>query len=305
MEKLSRTKKYAELHDTLSNDAESQVTSSDLSMFSDRLKRIDSSSFDSVEIKEEQNHNPSHLAKNDVMESDTLDLPINTEVKNGFNNEYLDEYIREIKQYNLKKGYISNESTSADIFNSMKEPQTDQEFTNGVFDCPKKEVVLSDFKVINEAETDEFVAQNVSISEELNSMVDEETEIVEEEMIEQEKQKPSKLRSLFFIEDETINSFEKISETEELSIVKNIPNENDNVENALETSEMFLSEIEESMNDEKTQYSKEEYKSSLGLNPKKDYISESNNTVLNTILVVLILIVSFIALTFIYWILTA
>lgn len=120
MEKLSRVKKYAQLREELMNDAESQVTSSDLSQFAERLNRIDATQFDKMETFKEE-HDPIHLRRESY-----FDTPVKTEgeqeetISSTFNNEYLDEYINEVKQYNKERGYRSAENTTTNILQEIK-----------------------------------------------------------------------------------------------------------------------------------------------------------------------------------------
>ncbi len=280
MEKLSRVKKYADLHESLSNDAESKLTSSDLNSFAQRLNRIDSNQFDAVEIREDSEHNPNHQART-VEVQEPIEEVVQEPVKatDTFNNEYLDEYIKEIKEYNLKKGYITSEKTSQHVFDSLKKMSTDQEFSQEVFDCIKTEVVLSKDGTIEEQKqvTEEVHARNEAITDEIAKLINETEEV---DTLEEEKKK-SKLRELFFIEDATLNSFDKVEETTE------------------EVQQEQQKEVHEDHQEtvEKTNYN-------VGIK-ERDYVNETSNSTLNTILVILILIVSVISVILIYRILTA
>lgn len=119
MEKLSRVKKYAQLREELMNDAESQVTSSDLSEFAKRLNRIDSSQFDTIEEKKQADHDPVHLRRETYFEDNSNSEKEDT-LSMTFNNEYLDEYINEVKQYNKERGFLSSENTTSNILNEIR-----------------------------------------------------------------------------------------------------------------------------------------------------------------------------------------
>ena len=105
MEKLSRVKKYAQLREELMNNAESQVSSSELSEFAKRLNQIDSSQFEKMEASANTDHDPVHLRRETYFESEkeTKKEEKLEDTFSSFSNEYLDEYINEVKQYNYKR----------------------------------------------------------------------------------------------------------------------------------------------------------------------------------------------------------
>ena len=122
MEKLSRVKKYQELRDTMQSDPETKIQTPDLSEFANRLNKIDSEQFDKID-KEDFEHDPIHARRNRYLsENDEKvnDLSETTKFSFDFNNEYLDEYISEVKQYNKSKGLINNEDTSANILENLR-----------------------------------------------------------------------------------------------------------------------------------------------------------------------------------------
>ena len=115
MEKLSRTKKYQALRESLQNDAESQVVSKDLTSFQDRLNRLDVMHFDTEQIGTD--HDPVHARRTNYFEETPAvkeevviepvvieEAEIEKTTQYTFNNEYLDEYISEVKEYNKNKG---------------------------------------------------------------------------------------------------------------------------------------------------------------------------------------------------------
>ncbi len=120
MEKLSRVKKYARLREELMNDAETQVASSELSPFAARLNRIDAAQFDKMDSFEKQEHDPVHLRREAYFDHPEASKAAEEENSMAFNNEYLDEYINEVKQYNKDHGYLTSENTAKNILNGIK-----------------------------------------------------------------------------------------------------------------------------------------------------------------------------------------
>jgi len=124
MEKLSRVKKYAQLREELMNDAESEVSSSELSEFAKRLNRIDSNQFNAMETSDNTEHDPVHLRRESYFEEPVKKECNVEDTFSSFNNEYLDEYINEVKQYNQVHGYSSSEDTAKNILNTFKKEIT-------------------------------------------------------------------------------------------------------------------------------------------------------------------------------------
>ena len=135
MEKLSRTKKYQALRESLQNDAESQVVSKDLTSFQDRLNRLDVMHFDTEEIGAD--HDPVHARKTNYFEETPVvkeevvvnepvvieEAEIEKTTQYTFNNEYLDEYISEVKQYNKNKGLLKKDDTAMNILEGLKQKE--------------------------------------------------------------------------------------------------------------------------------------------------------------------------------------
>ena len=221
MEKLSRTKKYQELRDRLQNDAESQVTSKDLSSFQERLNRLDVMHFDTAE--EAKDHDPIHVRRNSYFE-ETAPVVEEKEIEKTtqytFNNEYLDEYINEVKQYNKDKGLLTKDDTAMNILENLKKKEEAPALEETV-----KEEIECDYSNEMEA-TIPFVfnrEKTVSqVSEEVKSLLDEQDdrteEVIEEKSavakaVEEELEKEKALRRELEKKNKVIE--EKIEDVEE------------------------------------------------------------------------------------------
>ena len=134
MEKLSRTKKYQALRESLQNDAESQVVSKDLTSFQDRLNRLDVMHFDTEQIGTD--HDPVHARRTNYFEETPAvkeevviepvvieEAEIEKTTQYTFNNEYLDEYISEVKEYNKNKGLLKKDDTAMNILEGLKQKE--------------------------------------------------------------------------------------------------------------------------------------------------------------------------------------
>ena len=111
MTELSRMKKFEDLRESIQNDREGDTHSEALTPFAQRLSRIDTT-FKSMHVQSSSSPQQSQHGKKDVRFDST---PYGSGVST-FNNEYLDDFIEEVKNYNIKKGYRSHEDTKGNIF---------------------------------------------------------------------------------------------------------------------------------------------------------------------------------------------
>jgi hypothetical protein len=163
MESLSRVRKNAELRQEVENSRESELTSSVLAPYADRLKRInpDLSSIDTGNKLEEYNalHSKDESDKNS--HKPALD-PV-------FHHDLLDEFIDEVKSYNIKKGYSSAEDTDLNILNkavktsdsAKEEPHFDDNITQEI-----KRVISNDFDPQYLEPVNNTQVQNANVLEE-------------------------------------------------------------------------------------------------------------------------------------------
>lgn len=167
MGKYSRTAKYQELREHLQNDSEGQIDSKELSQFTERLNKIDSSQLGTV-----PSHEPSTY-RNSVYEPEIKDKEVST-----FNNEYLDEYINEVKQYNREKGRILNEDTQINILRELRgdKPESIVDTQPLPFEELDIELTVDDSVTMDIPFLQEDTKMNTQISSELSKMLNEELE---------------------------------------------------------------------------------------------------------------------------------
>lgn len=112
MEKLSRVKKYAELRKSIETDNNIDKTlhteEDSAQEQEETLKKFDSSIFKKVDIKEDEEYTP-------VREKKEHDVNEQPPVDDTFTNEYLDDFIKEVREYNIRKGTRESDNTQADI----------------------------------------------------------------------------------------------------------------------------------------------------------------------------------------------
>ena len=148
MAELSRIKKYKDLRESIAQDLDSNdvTTTKELSRFQKRLNQIDANNFhrsgDYTESASEGVHRRVSAPTTKVEPvQPVISEPVTafeheepaptladfeagafTTVNDlaGYDNDYLDQYIREVKQYNIEQGNSSLENTSMDILRKIK-----------------------------------------------------------------------------------------------------------------------------------------------------------------------------------------
>ncbi|MEG0330363.1 MAG: hypothetical protein RR537_06940 [Longicatena sp.] len=167
MEKMSRIKKYEELRKSIDTDnnintplheenSEEQVKT---------LQSFNSSVFKKVAINEENETTPK---REKTLEEE---IPQKRVVDDTFTNEYLDDFIKEVREYNIKNGNRESENTQVDILSQLNA-------TNRA----KRAHYLEDIKEENEKqeEANQAVLSKEEISNEVENLIREENEIVNE-----------------------------------------------------------------------------------------------------------------------------
>lgn len=101
MEKLSRVKKYENLRKQIDMNTNDEAVN---------MNRVDPIIFKKLDIQEETPRREKEITVRKPNESDT------------FVNEYMDDLIRDVKQYNRDKGLLQSDITELDILNQLKNP---------------------------------------------------------------------------------------------------------------------------------------------------------------------------------------
>ncbi len=139
MASLSRMEKYKNLRDGLQNDTGSTETTKELSRFERRLNRIDAQNFSAPQEVREDVHEAQHARVQEPVPEPVLsrtqsrNKPVfdenfmdENENSSGFDNDFLDQYIREVKQYNIDQGNAVSENTQVNVLKNIREkmPET-------------------------------------------------------------------------------------------------------------------------------------------------------------------------------------
>lgn len=132
----SRVERNQSLYEKISHDTESDLSNSSLGSISDHLNSIDQS-FEKIDTTLPQDHNPQHAREVKIEDESPAVEPGNSpephqedkenesndELRellwNTFENKYIDEFLKEVKQYNVKKGYRNLENTQSNIMSEL------------------------------------------------------------------------------------------------------------------------------------------------------------------------------------------
>lgn len=117
----TRVSRNKELHQTIATDTESTVESSDLSHFANRLNEIDNQ-FSRMNVEKKEDRILEHARQTGVNLDDTLDqsVDVNNTQFDTFESAYLKDFLAEVKDYNVKKGYRDIENTSSNIMKELR-----------------------------------------------------------------------------------------------------------------------------------------------------------------------------------------
>ncbi|MBR4164195.1 MAG: hypothetical protein IKR11_11785 [Solobacterium sp.] len=131
MANLSRKERYKELRESLQNDTGAEINSKELSRFSNRLNQIDADNFSALDDYAEDDHVANHArntyyeepVKEEEDEEPVFDTSIFGKNENNytssFENDYLDQYIREVKQYNIDQGNALSDNTQVNVLRQL------------------------------------------------------------------------------------------------------------------------------------------------------------------------------------------
>lgn len=138
MANLSRTEKYKDLRSRLQNDTGNDFQSKELNSFESRLNQIDSNNFAAPssqsqddylalharEIKEAPKQEPLRRTQHEKVTPHFDDDYKGSANYTAFDNDYLDQYIKEVKQYNLEQGNALSDNTQINVLRQLNQGNT-------------------------------------------------------------------------------------------------------------------------------------------------------------------------------------
>ena len=174
MEQLSRVKKYADLRNSIENE---QIVKKVPSETEETIKKI-------TRTNKMNDYVPTH-----EKDSGYVETVSRNDFDSSFKNEYLDSFIQEVRDYNIKKGIREYEDTRLDILQQLNSKNREKRAnyvesieTENNRSEETMEISKAVFELLNEDENkDHNVVQTVNkdavvdLPKEENTMVDKET----------------------------------------------------------------------------------------------------------------------------------
>ncbi|HZJ86988.1 MAG TPA: hypothetical protein VFC75_02075 [Erysipelothrix sp.] len=190
----TRMERYKELREKLSSEVQKDTPNQQLSGYAKRLNEIDKDSFDDVIHDETEDYQPTRIKDVELKKYET------------FENEYLKDFLDEVKEYNIEKGHRHVDDTEQNIleeisahresFNETKEPvdfedlglveakeekiQTVKSIEEVDFENLLKQVTREHDVVLDESDDDYIIGTSIESDYEQLGEADVEEEIVEE-----------------------------------------------------------------------------------------------------------------------------
>ena len=133
MARLSRTEKYRDLREKLQDDTANDLSARDLQNYENRLNRIDSENFNAPDSQyipsgaHEAAHRkePYFLDPEEEKDPEPAFADVSHQYSSNYSPEpevhddYLDEYIAEVKKYNKEAGIAASEDTTLNVLQSL------------------------------------------------------------------------------------------------------------------------------------------------------------------------------------------
>ena len=169
METLSRVKKNQVSRDTIENDREEELVSPALSSYAERLNKINPMLTRSSSPSSNSSYQALHSRREQSL---NLDITEPNSMKNSIESDYINEFLEEVRNYNLKKGYRTEFDTDLEILNQheIKEIKEEVQFN----EVPVQNVDLTqEIKKIIENDYKDLEVSPVKESDDINQVLEE------------------------------------------------------------------------------------------------------------------------------------
>lgn len=301
MTNLSRTKKYQELRNSLQHDTSADsITTNDLSRFQKRLNEIDAQNFSMPENYIKDEHNAEHARSHDIQSQQDVQplrrkqntkqpffdtASYNMSENSTFDNDYLDQYIREVKQYNIDQGNAASENTQLNILQQIE--RNNQKSVNRPYQRKREDTADIPF-ITQKKQTNEQKYQNLSSNKQQDSLP---TQSMSKEDIMAEVQ--SLVNGTSSSVNENMHSSPFVNEEDPYEKTMGSDTFNRHIEADRTTRQQLLNETTQ------MRAQLDDYEDNLSEVSDK---MRQTNRILNIVLVILIIALAFIVGIVIYWI---
>ena len=169
METLSRVKKNQTLRNTIENDREEELVSPALSSYAERLNKINPMLTRSSSPSSNSSYQALHSRREQSL---NLDKTEPNSMKNSIESDYINEFLEQVRNYNLKKGYRTEFDTDLEILNQheIKEIKEEVQFN----EVPvQNEDLTQEIKKIIENDYKDLEVSPVKESDDINQVLEE------------------------------------------------------------------------------------------------------------------------------------
>jgi len=170
METLSRVKKNQVLRNTIENDREEELVSPALSSYAERLNKINPMLTRTSVLSSSEPYQALHSRREKSLDFDTKPIKTNT-----VETEYINDFLEEVRNYNLKKGYRSEFDTDLEVLKKSEVKELKVEpIKSAIFEEKNQADLTQEIKMIIENDFNDLPEENIkNDSEDINQVLEE------------------------------------------------------------------------------------------------------------------------------------
>lgn len=170
METLSRVKKNQVLRDTIENDREEELVSPALSSYAERLNKINPMLTRSSGSSSNSSYQALHSRREKSLNLESTNVQ---SINDTFEPNYINEFLEEVRNYNLKKGYRTEFDTDLEILNKHEVNEVKREDITSVLNSHKSDDLTQEIKKIIENDFNEIDVNEDNESDDINQVLEE------------------------------------------------------------------------------------------------------------------------------------
>lgn len=170
METLSRVKKNQVLRDTIENDREEELVSPALSSYAERLNKINPMLTRSSGSSSNSSYQALHSRREKSLNLESTNVQ---SINDTFEPNYINEFLEEVRNYNLKKGYRTEFDTDLEILNKHEVNEVKREDITSVLNSHKSDDLTQEIKKIIENDFNEIDVDEDNESDDINQVLEE------------------------------------------------------------------------------------------------------------------------------------
>jgi len=167
---LSRVKKNQVLRNTIEDDREEELVSPALSSYAERLNKINPMLTRTSVLSSSEPYQALHSRREKSLDFDTKPIKTNT-----VETEYINDFLEEVRNYNLKKGYRSEFDTDLEVLKKSEVKELKVEpIKSAIFEEKHQADLTQEIKMIIENDFNDLPIENIkNDSEDINQVLEE------------------------------------------------------------------------------------------------------------------------------------